>query len=925
MRITRFLLFTAFTLLGTIGFGQTMRIEGTVYDTTGVNPLPNTVAMAVRMKDSLMLGYARTDKDGKFVLTGFEVDTFSLILDHPDFDDKIYYMFGSADNYDIKIPSIIMPSKAQKLDEVVIYAFKDPIYYKGDTLVYVADSFKVHENAVVEDLLKKLPGLEVDENGKIKSQGQDISKVLVDGDEFFGSDPTIATKNLGAKGVESVQVYETENENRGDGEDEKIKVLDLKLKDAYKSGYFGRITGASDFALTPNSDGEIGTNPFYEGEFLFNRFNGAQKFSIFALGTNTPRSNFGWNDIRQFGLDNETASGQWWDRNASGNTSGIPQTFRAGIYFSDKLGKKNKVKLGFNYSYYNEKIDAISDSRSQYFLTDTTYFTEDYKRNYSVNESHRINFNISAPLDSFTTIEFKPSVSIDNAKVIKEDRTAYFSSDDIGSLVTSVDDTTESSGYTVSARTRLERKFRKKGRELELLYDFDLDDNKSDENLLTSTEYLIPFQDTFMVDQRKNNYNSSITHYGSVTYTEPLAKYWELETEYSYEYGFSTQDKSTFDRNGNVYTDFNDSLSNIFDNTRQQHLGGVKLKYEPKKHTFAVALRVRNINIDNFNKVTDSLINQNISNFLPVVEYHFKPSVSKRLRITYRTNSQQPSINDLAPVPNNSNPNSIREGNPDLKPNYTHNFNVMFNTWQALSGRYVWIGGNAMITDNAFATSTTYDQFGLSRSKTVNVDGNVFASLFGGAGVPLYKRIIELRPNINANYNRYSNFINDEKNVTTSLTAGGGLGLNFKWDSLQIELSNTFAYNNPQSSLNSSSNTPYTTQSYRIDIDWRLPFGFIIGTDAKYTINSQPGEGFYDYSYLVWNAELGKTFLKTENLVVSVVGNDILNQNINAARQVNGNVITDNRTTIISRYFLLKATLRFNNNKTKQNDLEHMF
>ncbi len=293
------LLFASF-LVTSFAWSQEMNVKGTVYDTTGTKPVQNALAMAVRMRDSLLLGFTRSDKNGEFELKGFPADTFALTIDHPNFDEKVYYILGHAENKEIVIPSIVMQTEMQDIEEVVIYAYKDPIYYKGDTLVYVADSFATHEGAVVEDLLKKLPGLSVDKDGKITSQGEQISKVLVDGDEFFGSDATIATKNLGADGIAEVQVYEKENEDGIGGSDEKIKVLDLKLKDEAKKGYFGRITGASDFALTPiGSTNEIGTNPFYEGELLLNKFNGSQKISIFALGTNTPRSNFGWGDMKE--------------------------------------------------------------------------------------------------------------------------------------------------------------------------------------------------------------------------------------------------------------------------------------------------------------------------------------------------------------------------------------------------------------------------------------------------------------------------------------------------------------------------------------------------------------------------------------------------------------------------------------------------
>ena len=285
-------LFVLFFLLCNFSLNaQNMKVTGTVFDTTGTRTLPQAMVMAVRVRDSLLLSFTRTNSKGEFTLTNFKTDTFSLVISHPNFDDKTYYIFGNKDNFFIDIPVVKMPAKLQNIEEVVIYANKNPIYFKGDTLVYVADSFKVNENAVVEDLLKKLPGLKVDKEGKITSQGKEIGQVLVDGDEFFGSDPTIATKNLGAKGVESVQVYEKKNENAKEGEEETIQVLNLKLKDDAKKGYFGKVSGASDFGL------ENKKKPFYEGELLLNKFDKAQKISVFALGANTPRSNFKFGDM----------------------------------------------------------------------------------------------------------------------------------------------------------------------------------------------------------------------------------------------------------------------------------------------------------------------------------------------------------------------------------------------------------------------------------------------------------------------------------------------------------------------------------------------------------------------------------------------------------------------------------------------------
>ena len=886
---------------------QNMKVTGYVVDTTGQKPLANVSVLAVRMKDSLLLKYTRTNTEGYFELSNFKVDTFTLIVEHLELDARTYFILGNDGNNEINIPSVKMNMKTKQLDEVVIFANKNPIFYRGDTLVYIADSFKVGQNAVVEDLLKKLPGIKIDKDGQITSQGKEISQVLVDGDEFFGSDPTIATKNLAAKGVESVQVYEKKNEDAKAGEDEKIQVLDLKLKENAKKGYFGKISGASDFGLMQNT-------PFYESELLVNKFNQKQKISIFMLTSNTPRSNFGWGDMNKFGLENE-GGGNFWDRNQGTNTSGIPQTLKAGIYYSDKIGKTGKI--GFNYSYYNNKLDAYSSSQSQYFLQDSSYFTKDSTRNSSKNESHNINLSYKTNLDSLTYLELKPNFKFDAATTDNKNISSF--RDELFSeyLSTSIQNVNESIGMSSNSEALIRRKFKKLKRQIELKYVLDYSKNNTDGNLLTYSK-LANLPDS-IIDQKKGNKNSSITNYGIVTYTEPLFKLLKLEIEYLFENTKSNQDKKSFNRGDGSYNEIVSNLTNNFDITRFQNRGTASLVFEKGKHTVSGGLGYRNITINNNNLAAGTTINQKINNFLPKFSYFYKPSMSKRMNINYSTYSNAPSVNDLQPVPDNSNPNKIREGNPDLKPNYVHSLRANFNSWQALSGRYIWSGLNASLTNNDFATQTKYDALGKTISKTVNVNGNFSSSLWIGGGIPILNRKVEISPKLNASYNRYQNYINSRLNVTQNTSVSSGLELKFKLDSLEISVENDFTYTNPISSLSSVSNLPYTSQNYNLQVDYQLPYHFKIKLNGDYTINSRRAEGF-NRNIFVLNAEVSKAFFPTENLILAINANDIFNQNINVQRQVNGNVITDNFTRIISRYFLLKLTFKFNNNKTKEDD-----
>jgi hypothetical protein len=894
-------------------WSQQMKLTGTIYDTSNVVPLRNVSVMALRLKDSVLLSFTRSNQLGEFTLTGFPIDTFQLIIEHPKLETRTFYIIGSQDNYDIKVPRIQLLQKTQNVREVTVLTNRNAIYFKGDTLVYVADSFNVGQNAVVEDLLKKLPGIKVADDGSITSQGKEISKVLVDGDEFFGSDPTIATRNLGAKGVESVQVYEKKNEDAAIGEDDKIQVLDLKLKDSAKKGYFGKISGASDFGI-------VRDNPFYESEILLNNFNKKQKISVFMLTSNTPKSNFGFGDMNKFGLENEqNNSGMtMWDQSSRNNTSGIPQTMKAGIYYSDKIGKTGKI--GFNYSFNENRLNAVTSSQSQYFLQqDSSYFTKDSSANVSKNQSHRFNLNYSVNLDSLTYLEVRPNLHVDFGESDNFSQNTFLTESFVSYLGTGVRNTNSSKGTSSNSQAILRRKFKKVNRELELKYILNTSSNQSDGNLYTLKTGAL--SDT--IDQQKINDNGNTTNYGILTYTEPFAKKWKFQMEYYLESGKSKQNKQTYEKDaltGN-YTSQVSLFTNQFDNTRFQNRATGLLIFEHRQHTFTGGLGFRNIEVQSTNLITSLVTNQNINNFLPKFSYQFKPGMSKRISLNYSTASSPASINDLQPVQDNTNPNRIQIGNPDLKPNYVHNVRVNANIWQALSGRYFWSGGNASLTNNAFATSTTYDQYGSTVAQTKNVDGNIFANVFAGGGFPILNRKIELAPNVNGSYNKYTNFINSQANVTKTTAVTAGLDIELKLDSLNITVGNSYTYNNPVSSLSSVSNQPYATQKYFIDGEWRLPRHFQLKSDATYTINTGRAAEF-NRNILIINVELSKAFLPTENVILALSANDILNQNLNLQRQINGNVITDNYTKIISRYFLVKLTYKFNNNKSREDDFK---
>jgi hypothetical protein len=893
-------------------FAQKMTITGRIVDSSGVTPIHQASIMAIHLRDSVLVRYTRSNSSGEFQINNLPLDSFQLIIEHGNWTPRSIYLMGSSKKSTFDLPDIRLYPKVQDVKEVVVTRNRNAMYFSGDTLIFVADSFKVAENAVVEDLLKKLPGIKVEDDGSITSQGKEISQVLVDGDEFFGSDPTIATKNLAANGVESVQVYEKKNEDAAAGEDDKIQVLDLKLKDEAKRGYFGKASAASDF------NQGAADQAFYESELLFNKFNKTQKISVFALASNTPKSSFGFGDMNKFGLDNERDDSglNFWDRDSKGNKSGIPQTLKTGVYYNDRLSEK--LKLGFNYAYYDSRLQANSSSQTQYFLADSSYYTKDSTNNQTLSSSHRFNMNLQIDIDSLTKLEIKPNIHFDEGR---QDNTSIndFRDNNFASyLLTNINNKYDSKGVSSNSEAILRRKFAKKDRELELKYILRFNDNSSAGQLQTSTNALL--FDT-LINQRKSNDNLSNTQYGTLSFTEPLSKNFLLTTEYFIELGAARQARYTYNANANgAFTAVDSLFTNDFINDRFQQRGTMILTYLYKSHRISGGLGYRNIQIENFNQFSNQGISQNISNFLPNFSYQFKPSMAKRINIRYSTFSAPPSANDLQPVRDNTNPNRIQEGNPDLKPNYQHQINFNANVWQAMTGRYIWSGGNATFTQNAFGTNTSFDQFGRTVSKTVNVDGNMFATVYAGGGYPILNRKLTLEPSLNASYFRNNNFINNQLNTTSTTTLNGAFSIELSLDSLELNIGTDYTYVNPVTTLSTFSNQPYSTQNYFMDGDWRLPSHFRLKWELNYTLNRGRAAAFNRDLFIV-DLELQKAFLKTENLILGFSVNDLLNQNINLQRSVSGNMITDNFTRIITRYFMLRLTYKFNNNKTREEDL----
>lgn len=890
---------------------QTVRISGNVKDTSSVQGLPNAILMALKFKDSSLVAYTRSDTKGLFKPITIPRDTYLVVISHPLFSDKIYVFDVAEKDTVINFSNVHLPPKSQNLAEIEIIGYRDKMYNKGDTLMFTADSFKTMQNATVEDLLKKLPGFRVDAEGKITIQGKKVDQVLVDGDEFFGTDPTIATRNLNASSIANVQVYEKKGEGTGEGSEDVLKVLNLQMKDEAKKGYFGKVSGASDF------------QKFYEGEALANRFKGSQKASVFAMTANTPKQAFAGDDAWKYGLTNESG---WnfdeetgsWSNNQSGGT-GIPRTLKAGFYFNDKIGKDFKINA--DYTFNQNQLEQGSETNTQNFLKDTSFSTRRVVSTFRNSDSHAFNMNVRQKMDSLTELFILPKIKYARSSVLKDQSDQFVTADGINTRETTTRNTAATVNSDASVLLKVVRHFMKKDRVLSLGYQPSLVKNQLNSDLDFLYRSFRPLAKDSAVKQQRAQENEKTDQNFTFAYQEPLTKKFKLNFNYLFANSVSASTRNTFDYAGAAYDLFNPFLSNSFQNTRTTNKAGLNLVYDVKKYRITVGTQARSVAQQNFNRSTGKRLTQHQEILLPGANFHWRINEGTNFDVNYGTGSQLPDLLKMQPVIDNSDPNQLSIGNPSLLPTFNQNAGINYNFYKGISDVHMWSGLYVTTTKNDFSSYVTYDSIGRSQSQMINVNGNGNASLYMGGGFPVFKKFMKIYYQLNTSANKQVSYINGLQNLTTNMNLSPSLTFEKSAEKFEARIAGGYNYTVPKSTISSLATQAYYTYDLQVDFTVKLPKQFFISSDAKYTNNGNRTPG-YNLNYVIWNASAGRAFLKTENLIVSGHAFDLLNQNISNQRNISSNQIIDDKTTVIKRYFLLKLTYKFNSTKTKDDEDE---
>lgn len=865
-------------------------VSGRVIQSTDKKPIDYASLALKNLADSSTVGAVNTTADGRFVFKNLKPGKYRLYAAYLGLKNATKDFTITADQTDVTLADIVLEGGAIDLQTVDIKAEIPPIVVKKDTLEFNASSFKVVENAVVEDLLKKLPGVEVDKAGTVKAQGETITKVKVDGKEFFGNDPLLATKNLPADMIDKIQIIDELSDQAqftGIDDGSRTKIINITTKKEKKNGYFG------------NSTGGYGSNDRYDVNANINHFDQDKRWSAVAQFNNVNRQNFG---------------GGLGGGSGSGGRSGITDTKAGGFNFSDVYADQTEI----NFSYFVNKSDnlILRNSVTQNLLGNVTTVFNNSQNNTADRLNHRLNFMVDTKLDSLTSLRIQPNLSYTN----NESENSSIYTRDFGTYTTTGSQrlTNHNTSPAISNNILLRKKFMRRGRTLSLNLNTNINNNDADNyNYNPETREKDGVKTEKTINQLNDQESQSINQNTRLVYTEPLTKTLSLEFNYQNGYNHNTSDRFTYDFNPATlnYDLLNDSLSNVYENTILTNSAGFSFNKMAKKYNWNVGMAVQNTDRKNNNITRGFILKQNVFNYTPSAMFRYNFSNSKRLVFNYRGSTNQPTIQQLQPIPNNTNTQSIPLGNPDLKPEFNNNLRIAYNTFTPGKNRSLFVNVNLTQTSNKIANSSSLIENGVNQGKfavlPVNVNGVYAGSLSSSLSLPIMaENKLNFHINISGNYDRDVNFTNNLKNITNSWSINNGYRLVSNLDKLDLTAGVNGSINRATYSVQPGSNTRYYTFSPNISVSYMFPGDIRWSVDADYNQNTGRGEGF-DTHFTLVNSYISKQFFKNRGTFKAAV-NDLLNENQGVSRTANNNTIRDETYNVLRRYFMFSFTYSLN-------------
>ena len=882
-------------------------INGVLVDSQDTTELMEaTVRLLMATKDSTMVKGTTTDMNGVFNIKGVKPGKYLLRFSYLGYNDLIKHVTIGDDGRDVNMGVVTMDPNTILLKETVVMGVKSPIVVKEDTIEFNADTYKTQANAVVEDLLKRLPGVEIGSDGKITANGKEVKKILIDGKEFFSDDPTVASKNIPADMINKLQVIDRKSDlarltGVDDGDDE--TVINLTVKKGMNNGWFGTVNAG------------YGTDDRYAGNVMINHFRDGNQFTILGGGNNTNNLGFG---------DGASGRFQRW-----GGDRGVTTSQYAGLNFNVGSKEDDHFRVGGDIMYSHSDRDTRTSTARQNLLTDSVSY---YDANTAARDkSHNLrgDFRIKWEIDTCNTLDIRPNFSFNFNKSERNDSSLTRAGDATMTRVNRSLSNFFNDGKSFEWGTRLiynHKVASHPGRSQSLMLNYSYSNVREDADTYTdNTYYLLTDQDQ-LIDQTANNRRKTHSITGRLSWTEPIGDIKNARfLEFSYRGNFrsTTSDKMVYDnmREGiwpsGTVTDqeWNESLSNSFRNKFFNQEFSLGFRQVRKAYNLNVGISVNSAmskSKDLINSARD-IKERWAWSVAPYARFRYKFTETRNLNFFYRMRANQPSINPLQPVADESNPKNIIIGNPELKPTFNHNINLRFGDFAQGAQRSIMAMMNVDFAQNSIVSTVSTDELtGARFTSYTNVGGVWSAMAMNMLSFPFgSQKTWYFTSHLFARYGVTKSVTNGVENRSNTLRLNYSPGLAFRNSVFDIELRPTYGFQNTTTSALKSNTRNINTWGGMFNGTYSAPFGLVISTDLRYSNTSGYSAG-YNSNQWIWNGSVAYQFLREKQAAVTLSVYDILGQRKNIYRNVTGDYIEDVFYNSLGRYGMLTFTYRFN-------------
>lgn len=881
-----------------------VNVTGSVVEQGSDTPIEQATVRLLNVKDSAMVRGVVSARNGSFTLKNVKKGSYLLHITFIGYDPLYQPLQITGKKNPVNVGKLELSDGAIELGEAVVIGKAPEVTVRNDTVEYNADSYKVTEGSVLEDLLKKMPGVEVDSEGKITVNGKEVKKVMVDGKEFFSDDPKVASKNLPAKMIDKLQVLDKKSDMAqmtgfDDGEEE--TVINLTVKPGMKQGWFG------------NAYGGYGSKDRYEGNAMVNRFVNNDQITFMGGANNT--NNMGFSDLASTMFSGMGGGGG--RRGGFGAGSGITSSGNAGLNFSKEF-KPDKLTLGGNTRYSHSDNDARSKSDRQNILPgDSSSYDNSEAMSRTKSDNFGVDFRLEWKPDTMTQLIFRPSFSLSHSMNdnFSDATTLDNERDTVNTNKSS--NYSESNGYNLNASIDFSRKLNNKGRVFSATLSGGNSDsysdgmNRSDIVYFNQTDAL----KNSIIDQRSRYDNKGFNYRAYVSWVEPIGHNNFIQATYSISQRKQEALKNVYNQDADgIYNVLDSAYSQSYRNNFISQRASLSFKSQRAKFNYTIGLNLDPSYSSSENFVGDttlSKITRKVVNLSPMAQFNYMFDKRTNLRIMYNGRTSQPSMTQLQPVADISDPTNITIGNPDLNPRYTNNVFIRFQQFTPEKQRAFMIMANGSYIINDIVSYTSYNQeTGVKTTTYKNVNGNYSGNVRMMLNTPLKNKKFSINSMTMASFANSNGYINEEKNTNRNLILSERGGIDFRSSYLDLGVNGNIRYNATSNSLQKENNQNTFNYGAGGYTTIYLPLNFKIESDVNWSTNSGYGDGFKQNEVL-WNASASKSFLKNNQGTLRFKIYDILQQRSNISRSVTASYIQDSEYNTLGSYFMVHFIYRF--------------